>query len=182
VARAVAERLPALVAEHARQHPLDPAVPLAVLAARLGLPSPELARALIPPPLSVVEGRVVAPGGGALPDAVRQAVEVLRAELGVDPFAAPTADRLRELRLDDRALGAADRSGLLWRVAPGIVLLPDAADEAVLRLRELDQPFTTSAARQALGTSRRVALPLLDRLDRAGLTRRLPDDRREVVA
>ena len=40
---------------------------------------------------------------------------------------------------------------------------------------------TTSAARQDLGTSRRVVLPLLDRLDRAGLTRRLVDDRREVV-
>ena len=36
-------------------------------------------------------------------------------------------------------------------------------------------------ARERLGSTRRVVLPLLDRLDRAGLTRRLPDDRREVV-
>ena len=47
-------------------------------------------------------------------------------------------------------------------------------------LRQLPQPFSTSEARQALGTSRRVALPLLDHLDRAGLTVRLPDDRRRV--
>ncbi|WP_269778334.1 SelB C-terminal domain-containing protein [Rhodococcus rhodochrous] len=32
-----------------------------------------------------------------------------------------------------------------------------------------------------MGTTRRVVLPLLDRLDKAGRTRRLPDDRREIV-
>ena len=177
----LADRLPGLVEEHARAHPLDPAVPLGVLASRLGLPSPDIVRALVRPPLRVVDGRVAAPGAGALPDQVGEAVEMLRRDLRADPFAAPTADRLRELGLDDRALAAADRSGRLWRVGPGIVLLPDAADAAVVRLRELEQPFTTSAARERLGTSRRVVLPLLDQLDRAGRTRRLPDDRREVV-
>jgi len=44
----------------------------------------------------------------------------------------------------------------------------------------LPQPFTTSEARQALGTSRRVALPLLAHLDRTGRTLRLPDDRRQL--
>jgi selenocysteine-specific elongation factor len=112
---------------------------------------------------------------------VAAAVDVVRRELEAAPFAAPTADRLRELGLDDRALGAAERAGLLWRVAPGLVLLPGAAEAAAARLALLEQPFTTSAARQDLGTSRRVVLPLLDRLDRAGLTRRLADDRREVV-
>ncbi|MGH3660039.1 MAG: SelB C-terminal domain-containing protein, partial [Micromonosporaceae bacterium] len=34
----------------------------------------------------------------------------------------------------------------------------------------------------ALGTTRRVAVPLLELLDRQGLTRRLPDDRRVVVS
>jgi selenocysteine-specific elongation factor len=61
------------------------------------------------------------------------------------------------------------------------VLLPGAGPDAAARLARLAQPFTTSAARQELGTSRRVVLPLLDQLDRAGLTRRLADDRREVV-
>ena len=91
-----------------------------------------------------------------------------------------TYHRLVELGLDERALAAAERAGLLWRVGPGIVLLPDAADVAVERLGSLEQPFTTSAARQVLATTRRVALPLLDRLDRLGRTRRLPDDRREL--
>jgi selenocysteine-specific elongation factor len=35
-------------------------------------------------------------------------------------------------------------------------------------------------ARQALGTTRRTAIPLLEWLDRAGVTRRLADDRRTM--
>jgi selenocysteine-specific elongation factor len=177
---ALTERLVPLVEEHARSHPLDPDVPLTVLADRLRLPSPDLVVPLVRPPLEVVGGRVRSPGA-RLPSAVAAAVDVVRHELEAAPFAAPTADRLRELGLDDRALGAAERAGLLWRVAPGLVLLPGAAAAAAARLALLEQPFTTSAARQDLGTSRRLVLPLLDRLDRAGLTRRLADDRREVV-
>ena len=47
-------------------------------------------------------------------------------------------------------------------------------------LAALEQPFTTSQARTALGTSRRVVLPLLAHLDRTGRTLRLPDDRRRL--
>ncbi|HEV2888074.1 MAG TPA: SelB C-terminal domain-containing protein [Jatrophihabitans sp.] len=47
-------------------------------------------------------------------------------------------------------------------------------------MRALPQPFTASQARQALRTTRRVALPLLERLDAAGLTVRLDDSRRAV--
>ena len=43
-------------------------------------------------------------------------------------------------------------------------------------LAGLEQPFTTSQARQALRTSRRVAIPLLEYLDRARVTERLPGD------
>ncbi|WP_210503271.1 selenocysteine-specific translation elongation factor [Nocardioides xinjiangensis] len=181
VARALADRLPGLVEQHARSHPLDPAVPLSVLAGRLRLPTPDLVRALVRPPLRVVDGRVLGPGSPGLPAPVRASVDEVLRGLADAPFAAPTADRLRELRLDERALGAAERSGLLRRLGPGIVLAPDAVDRAVELLRGLEQPFTTSAARERLATTRRVALPLLDHLDRAGRTRRLADDRREVV-
>lgn len=61
-----------------------------------------------------------------------------------------------------------------------MVLLPSAPRQALQRLTQLPQPFTTSQARQALGTSRRVAIPLLEYLDRKGLTRRVDDDHREV--
>ncbi|MEV0203462.1 SelB C-terminal domain-containing protein, partial [Nonomuraea sp. NPDC050691] len=63
----------------------------------------------------------------------------------------------------------------------GVVLLPGADQRAAELLRRLPQPFTVSQARQALGTSRRVAVPLLEHLDRAGLTERLDDARRRLV-
>ena len=61
-----------------------------------------------------------------------------------------------------------------------IVLAPGAEAEAARALAALPQPFTAADARQALGTTRRVAIPLLEYLDRAGITQRLPDDRRRV--
>jgi selenocysteine-specific elongation factor len=60
------------------------------------------------------------------------------------------------------------------------VLAPGADAQAAAILATLPQPFTTAQARQALDTTRRVAIPLLEHLDRSSVTRRLPDDRREL--
>ncbi|WP_110181862.1 selenocysteine-specific translation elongation factor [Nocardioides solisilvae] len=179
------------VAAHDAQHPLDRGVPLVALAERLSLPHPGLLAAALagtsPAPLVVRAGRVLAPdaagaSSAVLPPAVERAVRAVEADLGRAAFAAPTADRLAELGLDGRGVAAAERAGRLLRVAPGIVLLPGADRAAAGLLVSLPQPFTTSEARQRLGTTRRVVLPLLDLLDRRGLTRRHPDDRREVVS
>jgi selenocysteine-specific elongation factor len=48
-------------------------------------------------------------------------------------------------------------------------------------LARLPQPFTTSEARRALTTTRRVAIPLLEHLDGLGWTRRLDPGHREIV-
>ena len=61
-----------------------------------------------------------------------------------------------------------------------IVLAPGADKEAVRLLGQLPQPFTTSQARQALRTSRRVVIPLLEYLDRARVTERMPGDLRRL--
>lgn len=63
-----------------------------------------------------------------------------------------------------------------------MVLLPDAPARAAAILAGLPQPFTVSAARQALGTSRRVAVPLLEHLDRLGKTHRFPDSSRTLAS
>ena len=167
-----------VVRRHDRDHPLDRGLATGVVAERVGLPSPGLVAAVVRTPMRVAGGKVHAPGAETLPTDVERALSALAADLGESPFAAPTAGRLAELGLDDRRQAAAARAGRLLRVAPGVVLLPGADRIAAGRLRELPQPFTTSQARSLLGTSRRVALPLLEHLDRAGLTRRLPDDRR----
>jgi selenocysteine-specific elongation factor len=107
-------------------------------------------------------------------------VQAVLTGLADAPFRAPDAARLRELGLDERAAAAAERAGLLRRL-PGHVVLPaDAADQAARILARLPQPFTAAEARQALQTTRRVVIPLLEWLDREGITRRLADDRRTM--
>jgi selenocysteine-specific elongation factor len=121
-----------------------------------------------------------ASAAGRLPPAIAAAVQAVLDDLGADPFAAPDAERLRALGLDAKVLATAARAGLLLRVADLVVLAPGAARRAAEVLAELDQPFTTSQARQALRTSRRVAIPLLEYLDRARITERLPGDLRRL--
>ncbi|MGC4814287.1 selenocysteine-specific translation elongation factor [Micromonospora sp. DT228] len=169
------------VARHAREHPLEPGMPVDALRQRLALPDRVLVEALVRPPLRMHAGRVGAAGADALPEPVARAVRRVRDEYGDRPFRAPEADRLVDLGLGPREIGAAVRAGALLRLADNVVLLPDALDDAVRVLAGLPQPFTLSAARQALDTTRRVAVPLLELLDRRGATRRLPDDARIVV-
>ena len=72
------------------------------------------------------------------------------------------------------------KAGRLLRLARGIVLMPGADKLAANLLAVLPPPFTTSEARALLGTTRRVIIPLLEHLDQAGVTQRLPDDRRII--
>lgn len=174
------EQMRRVVEAHDRAKPLDHGVPIAAAAQALELPGLDLVSALVGPALRIVGGRVTGGRTVVLPAHVEQALAVLAEELGTAPFAAPTANRLRELGLDTKAVAAAAKAGRLFRVAPGIVLLPGADALAAKWLAELAQPFTTSEARVRLNTSRRVVLPLLAHLDRLGATRRLPDDRRAV--
>jgi len=118
------------------------------------------------------------PGPPGLPAQVAEAVQAILGDLADAPFRAPDADRLKELGLDNRAAAAAERAGLLLRLPGNVVLAAGATDQAARILARLPQPFTAAEARQALDTTRRVAIPLLEHLDRAGVTRRLPDDRR----
>ncbi|WP_431896057.1 selenocysteine-specific translation elongation factor [Micromonospora haikouensis] len=180
--RSLAARLTAETTRYAAAHPLEAGVPVDVLRHRLGLPDRALVEALVRPPLRVAGGRVTASAGDALPEPVARAVARVRAEYADRPFQAPEAHRLAEWGLGPRELGAAVRAGALLRLADTVVLLPGAVDAAARVLAGLPQPFTLSAARQALDTTRRVAVPLLELLDRRGVTRRLPDDARSVVS
>jgi selenocysteine-specific elongation factor len=180
-AAALRARLRTLLTEHGRGGELTPGPTLEEARLALGLPGTAVVRALVTPPLTVRDGRIQDPAARpVLPPPLTEAIGRLRRELEQEPFQAPEADRLRALRLGARELAAAERAGALLRVSDAIVLLPGADQRAADVLKRLPQPFTTSQARQALNTTRRVALPLLDLLDRRGLTRRLPDDRREV--
>jgi selenocysteine-specific elongation factor len=158
-------------------------VPVDAVRRRLGLPDRRLVEALVAAPLVLRAGRVVEGfADQQLPEQLRTAVATVRADLAQAPFTAPDAARLASLGLGPREVAAAVRAGALLRIAEGVYLLPGADEEAARLLGAAEQPFTASAARQALGTTRRVAVPLLELLDARGLTRRLTDDRRVLTA
>jgi selenocysteine-specific elongation factor len=176
-------QLPAAVAEFARRNPLAPGMPLEAARAALGLPGRDLVAVLAGDSVAVDGGYLRLAGSSAsalLPSRVAEGVRKILADLEADPFAAPDAQRVRELGLDGKALATAARAGLLLRITPEVVLAPGADREAATILAGLPQPFTTSQARQALRTSRRVAIPLLEYLDRARVTERLPGDLRRI--
>ena len=126
-------------------------------------------------------GRIRLPGSANALGPAEAAVAELERRLAADPFHAPEADDLTALALGVRELAAAERAGRVLRLRDGVVLLPGAPALAMRELARLPQPFTTSQARQALGTTRRVAIPLLEHLDGRGWTRRLSPGEREVV-
>lgn len=170
-----------LVREYDRAHPTNPGLTASQIIHALDLPLPpgELPR-LVPDPLRVEAGKVVSQEV-RVPERILDALEVITSESSGEVFAAPTRERLRELGLGDSDLAAAARAKLIFLPAPGVVLPPRALSQAVRILGGLGSPFTAAEARAALGTSRRVAIPILEFLDRAGLTRRLGDDRREFT-
>ncbi len=153
------------------ENPLAGGIPVEVLRQQLDVP------AEVVPELVEEAGLTEAKG---LPRELDVLVRLVENELARDPFAAPTADRLAELALGPRELAVAARAGRLVRLSDNVVLLPSALDRALDVLAELPQPFTLSQAREALGTTRRVALPLLELLHKQGRTGRLPDGTHRV--
>jgi selenocysteine-specific elongation factor len=186
--RALSSELGEVLASHAASEPLAPGLPIEAARAALDLPDRRLVMALARPPFRVACGALhIArpadkPAGPDLPEAVLAAVRIVRADLAATPFLAPDADRLRKLGLDARSLAAAVRAGELMRVSDQIVLAPGADAVAAAILARLDQPFTAAQAREALATTRRTVIPLLELLDSAGVTQRLADDRRVLRA
>lgn len=170
------------VAAHDRADPLDPGLSTTAARRAAGLPDVALVEVVLADATRRGADRLVLDGGRVraatptgLPGPVREAMATLRADLEAAPFVAPDAGRLAELGLGSRALASLERSGELLRVTPDVVLLPDAEDRALARLRDLGAEFTLSQARQALDTTRRVAVPLLELLARRGRTERTPD-------
>ncbi|MFR9729767.1 selenocysteine-specific translation elongation factor [Saccharopolyspora sp. MS10] len=167
-----------LLREHRDRDPL--ADGLSTDAARRALQLPE--PGLLPLLLDVPAAREVRAERGRLhlgstpwPRPVADALDRLRRALTDAPFTAPTTAELDELGLRGAPLAAAVRAGELLRLAPDVVLLPGAERRALVLLAALPQPFTPAQARRALGTTRRVTIPLLELLAARGGTRALPD-------
>ncbi|MBV9728861.1 MAG: selenocysteine-specific translation elongation factor [Pseudonocardiales bacterium] len=175
-----AARLTDAITAHTTAHPLEPGMPLETARQITEMPDTRLVELLLAPPLTLTNGRVHLTGAATrIPNTVRDAIAEIRAELAQRPFAAPEAHRLAELGLGPQQLAAAVRTGQLLKIADGIYLAPGADKVAIKRLHDLPSPFTLSQARQALNTTRRVALPLMKLLAHRGITHQLPNGTHE---
>jgi selenocysteine-specific elongation factor len=162
------------------EHDIAAGMPMETLRQQVGLPSADLLALLLDGTgLQVADGLVRQPGA-RLPPHVDKAVRTVEEWLAAEPFRAPEADELAGLQLGPRELAAAVRAGRLTRIADGVVLGADALDRAADVLRTLPQPFTVAEAKRALDTTRRVAVPLLEELDRRRITRRGDDGTRTL--
>ncbi|MEU5466414.1 selenocysteine-specific translation elongation factor [Kocuria salsicia] len=171
----------AVAALRARE-PLAPGLSRGAAATALGEPAAHVLRAVVTRAgLEERDGYLLVPGHGGGLGAAETAVAALEDRLRATPFAAPEAYELDDLGLGSRELAAAQRLGRLLRLPGDVVLLPTAPALAMRELARLPQPFTTSQARQAWGTTRRVAIPLLEHLDAKGWTRREDGTTRSIV-
>lgn len=176
------QRLLAAVQALQERDPLAPGLSMGAARDLLELPDERLLSHIIAgAKLEQDGGHIRLPGSQGTLGPIEPAVAKLEEKLAGNAFQAPEADDLAGLGLGARELAAAEHSGRLLRLRDGVVLLPTAPALAMRVLARLEQPFTTSQARQALGTTRRVAVPLLEHLDARGWTKRLDAGHRTVV-
>lgn len=176
------QRLKRLVAQQRLADPLTAGLPRKAAIDALALPDEELLDVVtVAAGLVQHEGRVRDAESGRGLGPAEAGVRTLEERLSRSPFAAPEADDLTALGLGPRELAAAAAQRRLLRLPGEVILLPSAPALAMRDLAALPQPFTTSQARQALRTTRRVAIPLLEHLDDRGWTHRPDPGHREVV-
>jgi selenocysteine-specific elongation factor len=167
-----ASDLAAAVALNDERNPLQPGLSLQSACRAVGLPDVSLLRELAAAAgLEIVGPRLQRPGVIASLGPAEAGVTEIERQLGAAPFAAPERPDLDRLGLGRAQLAAAEKIGRILRLGDDVVLLPSAPTRAISVLAALPAPFTTSQARAAMGTTRRVAIPLLEHLDRLGWTR-----------
>ena len=167
---------------HLTDHHLSDGLPLATALSALALPDDSLVSIAVAGARLKRDGAIIRDPHAAARDLgpAEKSVAIVEAQLAKEPFVAPDAGTLDELGLGPIELAAAERAGRLLRVGP-IVLLPSAPQQAAEILGQQPGEFTLSQARQALGTTRRVAVPLLEYMDARGLTRRTSDSARVLM-
>ncbi|HLO03116.1 MAG TPA: selenocysteine-specific translation elongation factor [Symbiobacteriaceae bacterium] len=172
---------------HAKQYPLRLGLPKEELRRRLGLGAKEmgalLERAVATAELGLVQDRVTLPGRRPQPNSgqakIVEAVRKLVTESGFQP---PSGDELRAAvtgRDLDEVLLYLSEGGEIVRIGEFFMAagaLNQVADRTRAHLKA-EGRLTVAAFRDLLQTSRKYALPLLEWLDEAKITRRAGEER-----
>lgn len=116
----------------------------------------------------------------ALPIELQVAASRIRESLEKKPFDPPSRKEIETDRDASHVLRFLIESGEVIEISPDVVLFRENFElmrSAVMDFVSRNAPATVSELRQALQSSRRVMVPLLERLDRDGVTRRVGDQR-----
>ncbi len=157
------------------ERPLRGGVPIATLAGALDAPRSVVEKAILESTMLEVRGPVVA---------------VKDHEASLDPDAARVWDRVRavlstglavptvgELEVEKELLHLLIRRGELVRVSDNLVYLPDQIAAIIKTAANLEAPFGVGEFKDAIGLSRKYAVPILEWLDDRGYTVRRGEGR-----
>ena len=170
------------VDKHVARAPLEAGLSHVAAGRALGVPDVRLVVPLVEAAgLETVSGRIRRPGAAPSLGPAESSLRRVELQLQDKPFGPPDIPELRSMGLLPQHLAAAATAGRVLRLPDDVLLLPDGPARAMAVLARLPQPFTASQARAALGTTRRVVIPLLEHLDERRWTRRVDSHLREVV-
>jgi len=116
----------------------------------------------------------------ALPAKLQPLAAKIHEDLSKKPFDPPPRRELERDLEERRAFKFLIESGKVIEISSDVVLLRENFERmksAVGDFISKNGPATVSELRQALGSSRRIVVPFLERLDRDGFTRRAGDKR-----
>ena len=116
-----------------------------------------------------------------LPVHLEPIVKRIRDALTIQPFDPPSRKTIEFDPLSRQAMRFLIEKGDVTELAADVLLLRKSFDRMKSQVTEFifkNGPATVSELRQALGSSRRIMVPLLERLDRDGVTIRVGDRRR----
>jgi selenocysteine-specific elongation factor len=103
-------------------------------------------------------------------------IQRLISAIAAEPAKPPTVKDLESQGIGRDAIDAAGKAGLVVRVAPDLVFIPSLIERAeVIVAAAGSAGISVSAFREALETSRKYALPILEWFDQRGVTRREGD-------
>ena len=115
-----------------------------------------------------------------LPSHVQPLEKRIREALNGQPFDPPSRKAIESDPSTQRVMRFLVENGDVTELAADVVLLRESFEGMKSQVTEFiskNGPATVSQLRQALGSSRRVVVPFLERLDRDGVTRRVEDKR-----
>jgi selenocysteine-specific elongation factor len=180
--------LGAALADYHSNHPLRPGLEIGEVRSLLAdlrpaFSDPDLADAfldhLVGRRLLARDATVVRLPSHSLSTAGREDADRLVAAIRESEPSPPSVKDLTASGFSPELIRAVCAEGRLVRLSPDIVVTPEfvARAEAVIRWNAKPPGITVSAFKDALGTSRKYALPLLEYFDGKGLTRRTGDFR-----